>query len=247
MSRQGLPRRACRDTRPYQKSPSAEGTSTSSSIFQSCIFQSCIFYLLSCNAPAPPNLPNSCPPTTSGATVADDIFGNDHPLEIDLGCGDGSFLIEMAQHYPERNFLGVERLLGRVRGVCKRIQELGLTNVMVLRLESQYTLEYLLSSSIRLTPAPALPRPLAQSPTPQTPSGAAGVSPHPSKTLSPSGEFLFKTDHPEYYEWVLEQVEDLIKRILRAHSTDYPGQTRSEGGFFYPKDGFPEALGGQGT
>ena len=51
----------------------------------------------------------------------------------------------MAQHYPERNFLGVERLLGRVRGVCKRIQELGLTNVMVLRLESQYTLEYLLA------------------------------------------------------------------------------------------------------
>ena len=79
------------------------------------------------------------------APQPDDIFGNDHPLEIDLGCGDGSFLIEMAQHYPERNFLGVERLLGRVRGVCKRIQELGLTNVMVLRLESQYTLEYLLA------------------------------------------------------------------------------------------------------
>ena len=54
--------------------------------------------------------------------TSSEIFGNDKPLEIDLGCGDGSFLIEMAKHYPERNFLGVERLLGRVRGVCKRIQ-----------------------------------------------------------------------------------------------------------------------------
>ena len=58
-----------------------------------------------------------------------DIFGNDQPLEIDLGCGDGSFLIEMAQHYPERNFIGVERLLGRVRGVCRRIQELNLPSL----------------------------------------------------------------------------------------------------------------------
>jgi len=28
------------------------------------------------------------------------IFGNDQPLEIDLGCGDGKFLLEMAQQYP---------------------------------------------------------------------------------------------------------------------------------------------------
>ena len=79
-----------------------------------------------------------------------DIFadGNpDAPLEIDLGCGDGTFLVEMAKHYPERNFLGVERLLGRVRGVCKRVQNLGLTNVRVLRLESSYTLEWLLEKN----------------------------------------------------------------------------------------------------
>ena len=66
------------------------------------------------------------------------------PLEIDLGCGDGKFLLEMAAHHPERDFLGVERLLGRVRKVCKRIGKLGLTNARVLRLESRYTAEWLL-------------------------------------------------------------------------------------------------------
>ena len=50
------------------------------------------------------------------------IFGNDQPLEVDLGCGDGTFLLEMARHYPERNFLGVERLLGRVRKVCRKAE-----------------------------------------------------------------------------------------------------------------------------
>ena len=164
-----------------------------------------------------------------------DIFGNDHPLEIDLGCGDGSFLIEMAQHYPERNFLGVERLLGRVRGVCKRIQELGLTNVMVLRLESQYTLEYLLApasvSRLHL---------LCPDPWPKARHHKRRLVQQEflhilQKSLSPGGEFLFKTDHPEYYEWVLEQLRSLIKQTLNHHSPPTLARRGEEGGFFIPR------------
>ena len=62
-----------------------------------------------------------------------EIFDGDRPLEVDLGCGDGTFLLEMAGHFPERDFLGVERLLGRVRKVCKRAGKAGLQNVKVLR------------------------------------------------------------------------------------------------------------------
>ena len=52
----------------------------------------------------------------------EDIFPDSaRPLEIDLGCGDGSFLIAMAQQHPERNFLGVERLAGRVAKVARKI------------------------------------------------------------------------------------------------------------------------------
>ncbi|MFN7341874.1 MAG: hypothetical protein ACK5TA_00915, partial [bacterium] len=40
------------------------------------------------------------------------IIRGERPLEIDLGCGDGSFLINLAKHHPERDFIGVERLLG---------------------------------------------------------------------------------------------------------------------------------------
>ena len=46
----------------------------------------------------------------------------------DLGCGDGSFLIALAARFPERHFLGVERLLGRARKVArKRAKELAST------------------------------------------------------------------------------------------------------------------------
>ncbi|MEZ5302639.1 MAG: hypothetical protein R3F11_18685 [Verrucomicrobiales bacterium] len=61
----------------------------------------------------------------------------------DLGCGDGRFLLRMAAHFPERNFLGVERLLGRVRKVCRLAGERGLENLRVLRLESGYAIGWL--------------------------------------------------------------------------------------------------------
>ena len=49
----------------------------------------------------------------------EDLFPGDAPIELDLGCGDGSFLMRMARHFPKKNFLGVERLLGRVRKVSR--------------------------------------------------------------------------------------------------------------------------------
>jgi tRNA (guanine-N7-)-methyltransferase len=176
-----------------------------------------------------------------------DIFGNDYPLEIDLGCGDGSFLIEMAQHYPERNFLGVERLLGRVRGVCKRIQELGLTNVKVLRLESQYTLEYLLApasvSRLHL---------LCPDPWPKARHHKRRLVQQEflhilQKTLSPGGEFLFKTDHPEYYEWVLKEIGKFNQKKSRSSFILIPWEEDSEeDGFFYPKTDFQRLWEEQG-
>jgi tRNA (guanine-N7-)-methyltransferase len=62
-----------------------------------------------------------------------ELFPRDAPFEVDLGCGDGSFLAELASQRPDRNYLGVERLFGRVRTTCRRITRLGLTNARVMR------------------------------------------------------------------------------------------------------------------
>ncbi len=68
----------------------------------------------------------------------------DAPLEVDLGCGDGTFLTALAAQHPEHNFLGIERLLGRVRRCCRKAARTGLSNVRLLRIESSYGLRYLL-------------------------------------------------------------------------------------------------------
>ena len=70
------------------------------------------------------------------------IFGRTAPLHVDLGCGDGSFLCELAQRHPNKDFLGIDRLVGRVAQACHKAA--ALENVRILNVESSYAVGYLL-------------------------------------------------------------------------------------------------------
>jgi tRNA (guanine-N7-)-methyltransferase len=72
------------------------------------------------------------------------LFPVAQPVQVELGCGDASFLAEYARQNPQINFLGVERLLGRLRKVDRKGRRLGLTNLGGVRIESSYLLEFLL-------------------------------------------------------------------------------------------------------
>ena len=36
------------------------------------------------------------------------IFGNDHPIELEIGIGKGQFLMDLAERHPETSYLGIE-------------------------------------------------------------------------------------------------------------------------------------------
>ncbi len=73
-----------------------------------------------------------------------ELFPKPQPLEVELGCGDASFLVEFARRNPERNFIGVERLLGRIQKLDRKGRRAGLANLRGVRIESSYFLQYLL-------------------------------------------------------------------------------------------------------
>jgi tRNA (guanine-N7-)-methyltransferase len=72
------------------------------------------------------------------------LFPKPQPLEVELGCGDASFLVKYARRHPERNFIGVERLLGRIRKLDRKGRRAGLTNLRGVQIESSYFLQHLL-------------------------------------------------------------------------------------------------------
>jgi tRNA (guanine-N7-)-methyltransferase len=80
----------------------------------------------------------------TGRLSIEELFVRAQPLEVELGSGDGSFILNYAAHWPERNFLGVERLLGRLRKIDRKGTRAGLTNLRLIRIEASYLLEYLL-------------------------------------------------------------------------------------------------------
>jgi len=73
-----------------------------------------------------------------------EIFPEPQPLEVELGCGDASFLVEFARRNPGTNFIGVERLLGRISKLDKKGHRAELKNLRGVRIESAYFLQYLL-------------------------------------------------------------------------------------------------------
>ncbi|MCX6934889.1 MAG: tRNA (guanosine(46)-N7)-methyltransferase TrmB, partial [Verrucomicrobia bacterium] len=72
-----------------------------------------------------------------------EVFGRTAPLEVYLGAGDGVYAEARAQREPERDFVAVERLLGRATKIAKKAVRNGLTNLRVLRLESWYFIKNL--------------------------------------------------------------------------------------------------------
>ena len=131
-------------------------------------------------------------------------FDLSRPLEIEVGCGKGRFLTARAASHPECDFLGIERMLERVRlfaGKCRR-GEIG--NARVLRLEALYTFHYLLPAHHARTVYVFFPDPWPK-------------KKHHShrlfgplflnalwKRLEVGGRLEFATDHREYFEVVCE-------------------------------------------
>lgn len=73
----------------------------------------------------------------------ENLFSVQRPVEIELGAGDGSFLAAYATAHREHNFIGVERLLGRLRKIEKKSRRAGLDNVKLYRIEAEYFIRYL--------------------------------------------------------------------------------------------------------
>ncbi len=72
------------------------------------------------------------------------IFGNDAPIEVDVGSGKGRFLLARAKDHPEINYLGIDRMLRRIRKVDRTSLRAGLQNIRLFRMEAYYAISYLI-------------------------------------------------------------------------------------------------------
>ena len=65
------------------------------------------------------------------------VFGNDHPIVLEVGCGKGEYSVGLGELYPEKNFIGLDIKGARMLTGAKTAKEKGMKNVVFLRTHAE--------------------------------------------------------------------------------------------------------------
>jgi tRNA (guanine-N7-)-methyltransferase len=136
-----------------------------------------------------------------------ELFGNDHPVELEIGMGKGTFLTEQARARPDVNFFGIEWARWYWRYASDRLRRNQCTNARTVRAEAGYFLsEFVPEASLSVLHI------YFPDPWPKTRHHKRRLLQGPfmrqaERTLGPSGRVQIVTDHQEYFE----QIESVVK------------------------------------
>ena len=164
------------------------------------------------------------------------IYGNDGPVEIEIGSGKGTFLVESAIARPTTNFLAVELAGAFAEHVRDRVRRRGLANVRVARAEAgSFFARHVPPGSVHAVhvyfPDP-WPKKRHAKRRLLSPEFALAVA----RALEPGGELRFVTDYEEYFHEataVLDKTPGLAPAEVpprgMADLTNYERKYRAEG------------------
>ncbi len=142
------------------------------------------------------------------------IFGNHHPIVLELACGKGDYTLALAKQHPEKNFLGVDIKGARLWIGARYAEEHTLSNVRFLRTYIDHVDQYFLPGEVDeiwIT----FPDPHG------TKKGAKKRLTAPrflriyQQILKPNGTIHLKTDDEAFFDYSLECIHDCKGTILQ--------------------------------
>ncbi|MEE2615765.1 MAG: tRNA (guanosine(46)-N7)-methyltransferase TrmB [Verrucomicrobiota bacterium] len=160
------------------------------------------------------------------------LFALQKPMELELGCGDGSFTLQYAMENPALNIVALERLLGRITKINRKAHRAELKNLRLLRAEARYVLEYLLSPDSFEAVHVYFPDPWPKKRHHKN-RLIGGLFPAIVKRLlRKDGVIYLRTDNIEYFEQMLEvfgaakgfdsiETPESVKKIITDFERDF--------------------------
>ncbi len=165
-------------------------------------------------------------------------FGRQAPLELDLGCGRGRFLVARASAHPEINFLGIDRLLLRLRKLDRRAYEAGLTNIRLVQGDANAWIRTHLPPQSVHTCYTFFPDPWPK----RRHHGRRLVSRDfvewVDRILEPGGTIHMATDHADYFQ-AMQRVWDADPRFERTECYLPTEDEETDFGLIFRAQGLP--------
>ncbi len=131
-----------------------------------------------------------------------EIFGNNNPIEVEIGCGKGQFVMESARRNPNINYIAIEKISNVIITACERAEKENIPNVRFLNCDAYNLLYYFdkpVASKIHLNFSTPYPQ--------KTYAGKRLTNPKYlkiyKKMLVSGGEIWQKTDDKTLFEYSL--------------------------------------------
>jgi len=166
----------------------------------------------------------------NGPIDATALFGDDRPLELEIGFGGGEHLAGQAATRPDHGFIGCEPFLNGVVGALGHVDRLGLDNVRLHMGDAIDVLERLPDAS--LSRAYLLhPDPWPKARHAKRRFMNAGPIALIASKLKHGAEFRFGTDHPVYCRWAM---------MVMGQSPDFEWLAATPDDFLVRPEDWPE-------
>jgi tRNA (guanine-N7-)-methyltransferase len=157
-----------------------------------------------------------------------ELFGNDHPVELEIGSGKGTFLVEQAKARPEVNFFGIEWANWFWRYASDRLRRAGCVNVRTVRAEAMFFLRECVPDASIAVLHVYFPDPWPKKRHHKRRLIQERFLKEAMRVLVPGGRLQVVTDHAGYFE---ENIEPAIKASgLKVVEYNRPGSA-AEGEF----------------
>ena len=131
-------------------------------------------------------------------------FGNDAPIELEIGCGKGGFICQLATKRPNVNYLALEKMSNVILTPMEAVKEQGIENVRFLNIRAECIPCYIPENSldtIYLNFSTPLPK-LGYASQRLTHRNFLNVY---KKLLKNGGRIVQKTDDRDFFDFSLEE------------------------------------------
>lgn len=137
------------------------------------------------------------------------IFGNDRPVQIEIGPGKAAVLMQLARLFPDHNFLGIEWASAFSRLAARRITHWQIDNIKILRTDArEFIIDRVGPDSVRAVHI-YFPDPWPKKRHANRRLFIGDFCRALHRVLIPGGNALAATDHPDY----AEQIRDTLLAV----------------------------------